>query len=118
MQLFQRHAENDQETGRAKFFEKSVVDLWKVRMFEFCGINIAKFSVINFANAVAKTLCFWCKLLNANLSMSNFSAESFIFKYFYDWFNTLPSESAFISQYIFCGYQVNLENTTNINSSL
>ena len=41
MQLFQRHAENDQETGRAKFFEKSVVDLWKVRMFEFCGINIA-----------------------------------------------------------------------------
>ena len=42
----------------------------------------------------------------------------FVFKYFYHWFNTAPSQNTLISQELFCDYQINLGNTANLNNSL
>ena len=42
----------------------------------------------------------------------------FISKYFQHWFNTFPSHSTLISHEVFGDYQINLENTTNLNSRL
>ena len=68
---------------------------------------------------------------NSNFSFFGFSNVSFfvfvfktlkkkilIFKYFGHWFNTVPNQSTLISQEVFCENQINLGNTTNLNSSL
>ena len=49
--------------------------------------------------------------------MSNFSEEIFVFKYFYHWFNTNPSQSTVVSQDVFRDCQVNLENTANLKAA-
>ena len=44
--------------------------------------------------------------------------KTFISKYFSHWFNTVPSQSTLISWEVFCDYQINLGNTTNLNRGL
>ena len=69
----------------------------------FSGINN------NFLFWLFQTFFFWACFYNFKKN---------IFKYFQHWFNAVPSQSTLISQEVFCDYQINLGNTTNLNSSL
>ena len=49
--------------------------------------------------------------------MSNLSVEILFLNIFSIYFDTVLSQSMIILQEVFCDYQVNIENITNLNSS-
>ena len=76
--------------------------------FLFSGINNNNFSFFGFSNLSFFVFVF-----------TTLKKKIFIFKYFSHWFNTntSPSQSTLISREVFRDYQINLGNTTNLNSS-
>ena len=57
------------------------------------------------------------KTFNVELLMSNLSVEILFLNIFSIYFDTVLSQSMIILQEVFCDYQVNIENITNLNSS-
>ena len=57
------------------------------------------------------------KTFNVELLMSNFSVEILFLNIFSIYFDTVLSQSMIILREVFRDYQVNIENTTNLNSS-
>ena len=57
------------------------------------------------------------KTFNVELLMSNLSVEILFLNIFSICFDTVLSQSMITLQEVFCDYQVNIENITNLNSS-
>ena len=73
----------------------------------FSGINSNNISFFGFSNLSFFVFVF-----------TTLKKKIFIFRFFYNWFNTVPSHINLISQEGFCDYQINLGKPTNLNSSL
>ena len=57
------------------------------------------------------------KTFNVELLMSNLSVEILFLNIFSICFDTVLSQNMITLQEVFCDYQVNIENITNLNSS-
>ena len=69
---------------------------------------------------VLTTTDFLCGFSNLSLIvfvLTTSKTKIFIFKYFQHLFSTIPSQSTLLSQEVFCDYQINSGNTTNLNKA-